>query len=137
MDLSVGEQLALLSADLGDAVVGLAPLSDVRRADAEELDDNAALGFMGAHHADMPDAYDAASPVRQLPLDRPLLVIHGDVDIRAPETRSADFAVAAVATGDTVVPDVPGLSHMDQIDPVAPHWAGSVAWMEHQAPARQ
>lgn len=132
---SVGGQLALLTADLVDAVVGLAPLSDVRRADAEQLDDNAALGFMGAHYADMPDAYDAASPVRQLPLDRPLLVIHGDVDIRVPEAQSADFAAVAVAAGDAVeYRMLPGLGHMDQIDPVAPHWAGSVAWMEHQSP---
>ena len=130
---SAGGQLALLSADLVDAVVALAPVSDLRRVDAEELDDNAALGFMGGHFADMPDAYDAASPVRQLPLDRPLLIIHGDVDIRVPEAQSQDFAAAAVAAGDTAeYRMLPGLGHMDQIDPRAPHWAGAVDWMERQ-----
>jgi len=130
---SVGGQLALLAADLVDAVVALAPLSDVKGADAQELDDNAALGFMGGHYADMPDAYDAASPVRQLPIGRPLLVVHGDVDIRVPEVQSADFAAAAVAAGDTIEYRMfPGLGHMEQIDPTAPHWAGTVAWMEHQ-----
>jgi len=94
---SAGGQLALLTADLVDAVVALAPVSDLSRVDAEELDDNAALGFMGGHFADMPDAYDAASPVRQLPIDRPLLIIHGDVDIRVPEVQSEDFAAAAAA----------------------------------------
>jgi len=130
---SVGGQLALLSADLVDAVVALAPLCDVRRADAEELDDNAALGFMGGHYADMPEAYDAASPVRVLPLDRPLLVIHGDVDIPVPEAQSSEFAAAARAAGDTIdYRMTPGLGHMEQIDPIAPHWAGTVAWMENQ-----
>jgi len=134
---SAGGQLALLTADLVDAVVALAPLSDIKRADAEELDDNAALGFMGGHYADMPDAYDAASPVRQLPIDRPLLIIHGDVDIRVPEVQSGDFAAAAFAAGDTIeYRMLPGLGHMDQIDPIAPHWAGTVAWMEHQGLAK-
>ena len=134
---SAGGQLALLSADLVDAVVGLAPVTDVRRVDAEELDDNAALGFMGGHYADLPDAYDAASPIRQLPLDKPLLIIHGDVDIRVPEAHSEDFAAAAVAADDIIeYRMVAGLSHMDQIDPAAPHWPGTVEWMEHRTAAK-
>jgi len=135
---SVGGQLALLTADLVDAVVGLAPVTDVRRVDAEELDDNAALGFMGGHYAELPEAYDAASPIRQLPLDKPLLIIHGDVDIRVPEAHSEDFAAAAVGAHDIIeYRMIAGLSHMDQIDPAAKHWAGAVEWMEHRSAAKR
>ncbi|MHA7304257.1 alpha/beta hydrolase family protein [Arthrobacter sp. TMN-49] len=127
---SAGGQLALLTADYADAVVGLAPVTDVQRVDAEGLADNAALGFMGAHYADMPGAYDAASPIVQLPLERPLLIVHGDVDDRVPEAHSASFAKAAAVAGDAIDYRVfSGLSHMDQIDPQAQHWADCVAWM--------
>ncbi|WP_315913196.1 alpha/beta hydrolase [Arthrobacter sp. lap29] len=128
---SAGGQLALLAAHLVDAVVALAPVTDVRRVDAEELDDNAALGFMGAHYADMPDAYGLASPISQLPLERPILVVHGDVDVWVPEGHSEDFVQAAVAAGDDIdFQKIPGLDHRAAIDPAAAHWDGTVRWME-------
>ena len=128
---SVGGQLALLSAHLVDAVVALAPVTDVRRVDAEELDDNAALGFMGGPYADEPAAYELASPICQLPLERPMLVIQGDVDIWVPESHSKDFVQAALTAGDAVdFAQIRGLTHMAAIDPAAPHWDGAVRWME-------
>ena len=134
---SVGGQLALLAAHLVDAVVALAPVTDVRRVDAEELDDNAALGFMGGHYAAMPEAYGRASPICRLPLERPLLVIHGDGDLHVPEGHSEDFVEAALAAGDAVdFWKVRGLDHMAAIDPDAPHWEGAVRWMGQRRRAR-
>lgn len=128
---SAGGQLALLTARLVDAVVALAPVTDMRRVDEEELDDNAALGFMGGHYAEMQDAYCVASPIRQVPLGRPILVVHGDVDVWVPEGHSEDFVQAAAAAGDVVdFRMTPGLDHMAAIDPAAPHWDGTVRWME-------
>ena len=130
---SVGGQLALLAAHLVDAVVALAPVTDVRRVDAEDLDDNAALGFMGGHYAAMPDAYDLASPICRLPLERPLLVIHGGGDLHVPQGHSEDFLEAALAAGDVVdFRKIRGLDHMQAIDPAAPHWEGAVLWMEQR-----
>lgn len=130
---SVGGQLALLGAHLADAVVALAPVTDVRRVDAEELDDNAALGLMGGHYADMPTAYELASPICQLPIERPMHVVQGDVDVWVPEGHSKDFVAAALAAGDVVdFRQVRGLDHMDAIDPAAPHWEGTVRWMEQR-----
>ncbi|MDJ0316067.1 alpha/beta hydrolase family protein [Arthrobacter antibioticus] len=130
---SVGGQLALLVADLADAVVGLAPVTDVRRVDAEELDDNAASGFMGGHYADLSDAYDLASPIRQIPLKRPILVVHGDVDVWVPVEHSEDFVKAALAAGDLVdFQKIPGLDHMAAIDPAAAHWRHTVQWMQQR-----
>lgn len=128
---SAGGQLALLAAGLVDAVVALAPVTDMRRVDEEELDDNAALAFMGGYYAQMQDAYSAASPIRQVPLGRPMLVVHGDIDVWVPVGHSEDFVRAAAAAGDVVdfrMP--PGLDHMAAIDPAAPHWGGTVRWME-------
>lgn len=128
---SAGGQLALLSARLVDAVVGLAPVTDMRRVDQEELDDNAALNFMGGHYSDLEDAYALASPIRQLPLKRPILVVHGDTDVWVPEGHSEDFVQAAAAAGDVVdYRMTPGLDHMAAIDPAASHWDGTVRWME-------
>ncbi len=128
---SAGGQLALLSARLVDAVVGLAPVTDMWRVDEEELDDNAALSFMGGHYAQMQDAYDLASPIRQLPLERPILIAHGDVDVWVPVGHSEDFVQAAAEAGDGVdFQMTPGLDHMAAIDPSAPHWDGTVRWME-------
>ncbi len=130
---SVGGQLALLAAHLADAVVALTPVTDVRRVDAEELDDNAALGFMGGHYADMPAAYELASPICQVPIERPTLVVQGDVDVWVPEGHSEDFVSAARAAGDVVdFRKVRGLDHMDAIDPAAAHWEGAVLWMEQR-----
>ncbi|WP_368773177.1 alpha/beta hydrolase family protein [Arthrobacter livingstonensis] len=64
----------------------------------------------------------------------PLLIIHGDVDVRVPEAHSADFAVAAVAPHrDIDYSMLPGLGHMDDIDPTAPHWPVAVDWMERRS----
>lgn len=74
-----------------------------------------------------------ASPIRQLPVDVPLLIIHGDVDVRVPEAHSADFAVAAVAPHrDIDYSKLPGLGRMDDIDHTAPHWPVAVDWMERR-----
>lgn len=132
---SVGGQLALLNTSAVDAVVALAPVTDVSRTDDEMLGEDATVSFMGARAAEMPDGYAAASPIRQLPLDCPLLILHGDVDTRVPVEHSRDFATAALAAGDRVeYREVPGLDHLAAINPRAPHWAAAAAWMAAQRP---
>lgn len=136
---SVGGQLALLSADLVDAVVGLAPVTDMRRTDAEGLGENAAVGFMGAHYADHPDDdYDQASPIRRLPCEAPLFIIHGDADTRVPVAHSTDFVAAALAVHQDIdYKVVPGLGHLAAVDPAAPSWSVVVEWMEHRGAVKQ
>lgn len=127
---SVGGQLALLAAPGLDAVVALAPVTDVARTEREGLGENAAREFMGVDAMDAPGAYRAASPVSQLPLRRPLLLVHGDVDVRVPVEHSTDYYAAAIASGDVVTMRiVPGLSHLDAIRPEAAHWPAVVRWL--------
>ncbi|MEO8282038.1 MAG: alpha/beta hydrolase [Pseudarthrobacter sp.] len=130
---SVGGQLALLNAAAADAVVALAPVTDLSRADDERLGEDAAVAFMGARAADLPSEYAAASPLRQLPFGCPVLVLHGDVDARVPVGHSRDFVTAARAAGDAIdYREVPGMDHMAAINPSASHWAAAAAWMAAQ-----
>jgi acetyl esterase/lipase len=127
---SVGGQLALLNAAAVDAVVALAPVTDVARADDERLGEDAAVDFMGARAADLPAAYAAASPLRNLPLATPVLAIHGDVDVRVPVAHTRDFVAAARTAGGRITYlEVPGLEHVSAIDPSVPHWTAATEWM--------
>lgn len=132
---SVGGQLALLAAEELDAVVALAPITDVARADREGLGEDAAREFMGSASTDALREYAQASPIRQLPIGCPVLVIHGDTDARVPVEHSHDFTAAAEAAGDNIDFRVfPGLGHLEAIDPEAAHWPGAVAWMHGLMP---
>ena len=127
---SVGGQLALLAGKQLDAIVALAPVTDVARTDREHLGEDAASEFMNSSWTQSPQEFDRASPIRQLPLGRPILVIHGDDDDRVPIAHSLDFRAAAESAGDDMVLRViPGLSHRAAIDPQAGHWPGTLQWM--------
>lgn len=128
---SVGGQLALLGADLVDGVVALTPVTDLVLVDQEVLGEGAAYDFMGGHAADLPEEYAAASPVKSVPLGKPLLVIHGAIDNRVPSYHSELFCTVAHAAGDNVQYwEVPLLEHVEAIDPQEPHWANVVLWMD-------
>lgn len=130
---SVGGQLALLNAAAMDAVVALAPVTDVVRADDERLGEDAAVDFMGARAADLPAAYSAASPLKNLPLETPVLAIHGDVDVRVPAAHTRDFVEATRAAGGRIFYlEVQGLEHVAAIDPSVPHWMTATEWMLEQ-----
>ena len=127
---SVGGQLALLAGKQLDAIVALAPVTDVARTDREHLGENAASEFMNSSWTQSPEEFDRASPIRRLPLGRPILIIHGDDDDRVPIEHSLDFRRAAESAGDEVILRViPGLSHRAAIDPQASHWPEALQWM--------
>ncbi|WP_426987013.1 alpha/beta fold hydrolase [Pseudarthrobacter sp. Y6] len=133
---SAGGHLALLSVDQLDAVVALAPVTDLVRIEREGLGEDAALEFMGATAADCPTEYQRASPISVLPSGCPVLVVHGQDDERVPLAHSQDFTAAAQAVGDEISLDTPaGLGHFDVIDPTAAHWPAVVKWLENLCPS--
>lgn len=134
---SVGGQLVLLTAELADAVVALAPVTDVERTYHEALGEHAALEYFGASPADAPETYRQASAVRQLPLHTPTLLVHGSNDTRVPVGHSLDYFRAAEESGSAVVfREYAELSHLEDIDPSAAHWSEVVSWMaDVSAPA--
>ncbi|EMY33152.1 esterase family protein [Arthrobacter crystallopoietes BAB-32] len=135
---SVGGQLALLTADLLDAVVALAPVTDTGRTYREGLGENAAAEFFGVSPEQAPEVYAGASPIRQLPLETPALVVHGAVDQRVPVEHSLDYLARARAAGDRTDFISPyDLDHLAAIDPSAQVWPSVREWMDNvpvQAP---
>ncbi|WP_034286686.1 alpha/beta hydrolase family protein [Amycolatopsis benzoatilytica] len=125
---SAGGHLALLAGKrLGlSGVVALAPITDVPRARAENLGEGAAGLFLTG---DDP----AASPIRQLPIGCPQLVVQGDADVRVPAPHSRDYVAAAVAAGDEVeYLELPGVDHFRLIDPADEPWKPARGWLDRR-----
>lgn len=135
---SVGGQLALLTADRVDAVVALAPVTDLARTRAEGLGEDAVREFVPEPPEERPEPYAEGSPILQLPVGRPLLVVQGDADTRVPVGHSADYVQRALEVGDQVEARVlSGVDHLTLIDPAQPHWAEVTDWMALRSGARE
>lgn len=125
---SVGGQLALLGARDGDAVVALAPVTDLVRGFHEGIGDDAVAEFFGAPPDAAATEYAAASPLAQVPPRGNVLVVHGADDARVPISHTRAYVDAAGAAVELL--ELPELSHLDAIVPSAPHWPHVHAWLE-------
>ncbi|MFB2586794.1 alpha/beta hydrolase family protein [Herbiconiux liukaitaii] len=135
---SVGGQLALLGGQEGDAVVALAPVTDIARGYHESIGDGAVAEFFGDDPTTIPDAYAEASPLAHLPPSAEVLLVHGADDTRVPLPHTRAYLQAAQAAGATpTLLELPHLSHLDAIAPDAPHWPRVHTWLDHwQHPPR-
>ncbi|WP_051792605.1 alpha/beta hydrolase family protein [Amycolatopsis jejuensis] len=125
---SAGGHLALLAGKPASlsGVVALAPITDVPRAAAEELGEGAARQFLTG---DDP----AASPIRQLPIGCPQVVVQGEADVRVPVAHSRDYVTAAQAAGDDVeYVELPGVDHFRLIDPADEPWQPAREWLDRR-----
>jgi acetyl esterase/lipase len=122
---SVGGQLALLHAARADAVVALAPVTDLVRGYDEGIGEDAVVGFMERTPAQDPAAYAAASPLTIAP-PCPVLVVHGADDARVPIAHTRDYVAAHPAVA---LQEHAELSHLALVDPAAPHWADVHSWL--------
>lgn len=139
---SAGGHLALLDAARTPAdravplrgVVGLAPLTDLRRAHAlgggETIE-----AFLGGTPDGRGDAYDAASPVARLPLGLPQLLVHGTLDDHVAPDMAAAYVDAARAAGDRATLELfPGHDHFRVADADSRAWAAVAAFLDATAP---
>jgi acetyl esterase/lipase len=126
---SVGGQLALLHAARADAVVALAPVTDLARGFAEGIGEDAVIDFMGRTPEQDPAGYAAASPLSTTP-PCPVLVVHGADDARVPIAHTRDYVALHP---EVELQEHPELSHLALIDPAAPHWAGVHGWIDARA----
>lgn len=126
---SVGGQLVLLTAQLMDAVVALAPVTDVIRAYNDHLGENAAQAFFQRSPAKAPECFLSASPIAQLPLQTRTLVVHGSVDERVPVEYARDYCRQAVFMGDEISYWEERLTHREVIDPNQPFWDRVQLWL--------
>ncbi len=100
-------------------VVSQAGVLDLRAAHRAGLGDGAVKGFLGRAPGPADDVLD---PIRQVPLDVPVLCVHGRADEVVPISQSRRYVKAATAAGATaeLVP-VAG-EHFAVIDTATPAW---------------
>ena len=104
-------------------VVALAPVADLARAYADELDGDAVAALLGGTPNDVPDRYEAADPARILrnrdragiPVQPPITVLHGSGDDRVPAAHSRDLPRIEYV-------ELPGVGHFELIDPLSAVW---------------
>jgi acetyl esterase/lipase len=109
------------------AVVGLAPVLDLAEAERRALGSHAVAEFIGGGPADVPDRYRAVSPIQQLPVGIPQLVVHGALDDRVPLALSEEYVARAREVGDRVtLLELPQTDHFAVIDPSHRGWIDTV-----------
>lgn len=116
---SAGGHLALWLAaqntlDL-QAVIALAPVTDLRKAQAKSLGGGAVAAFLG----DRPEALPICSPIDLLPIKAPQTLLHGTQDDVVPLEQSEIFA-AASANANLI--KLEGSGHFELIDPRSSAW---------------
>jgi len=105
------------------AVAALAPIGDLQAAHDADVGSGAVEAFIRRAPDQSPERHAAASPIKNLPIGVPLLVIHGDEDEQIPVANSRSFAGRAADEGDTVVyHELEGVGHDALINPASPAW---------------
>lgn len=116
-------------------VVALAAVSSLAGCHQRRLGNGAAAALMGGGPGEFPERYRAADPVALLPLGCPVQLVHGTLDEDVPPELSRAFAARAGKAGDTVtLKELPGITHLDLIDPLSPAWPVVLAAFNALAP---
>ena len=111
---SAGGHLALWAAAeaLVPAAVSLAGVCDLQAGVRDNLGDGAVSAFL--HGRDQPDA----DPIRRLPIDVPILLVHGTEDDVVPIAQSRTFAAASGCD----LLELRGAGHFEVVDPRTTYW---------------
>ncbi len=106
------------------AVVAQAPVANLERARSLVEPGGVVNALLGGAPEEQPERYELTNPVRQVPLDIPVLLVHGPEDRTVSVGQSRDYEQAARAAGATVeLVEVPGATHRDHVDPRSTAWA--------------
>jgi pimeloyl-ACP methyl ester carboxylesterase len=96
---------------------------DLRRGAELRLSDGVIDQLLGGRAA-LPERLALASPYELLPLGRPQVLIHGQVDEAVPIELSRRYAERAAALGDPAeLVELPATGHFELIDPRLPQGA--------------
>jgi pimeloyl-ACP methyl ester carboxylesterase len=116
-------------------VVVLAGVSGLADCYDQGLGNGAAAALMGGGPARFPQRYRAADPAALLPLGCPVRLVYGSLDDVVPPAMSVRYAALGRAAGDdTTVAELPGVGHLDVIDPLSPAWPAVMAAFKDLAP---
>ncbi|HEV2974283.1 MAG TPA: alpha/beta hydrolase [Solirubrobacteraceae bacterium] len=113
-------------------VISLAGVCDLSGA-YREWNGGAVRALMGGSPEDLPERYDVADPLRQVPLAMPALLVHGVRDETVSVRLSRDYAAAARAAGAAVeLVEIDGAAgaHRAFIEPHGAAWAPVWRWLE-------
>ncbi len=94
--------------------------------------DSAVGALMGGSPEELPDRYAAGNPISSVPLEMPVLLVHGVLDQTVSVRRSRDYAAAALAAGGQVeLVEIEGEAgrHRAHIDPREAAWAEVTRWL--------
>jgi acetyl esterase/lipase len=99
-------------------IVALAAVADLRRAWELKLSRTVVADLLGGAPDAVPERYDAASPVEQLPLGLAQTLIHGTEDANVPFEISRRYVERAKERGDNAeLVTLEGAEHFGVIDP--------------------
>ena len=99
-------------------VVSLAGVTDLRRAWELKLSSTVVADFLGGSPAEVPERYDFASPIEQLPLGIPQRLFHGTKDESVPLEISERYVTAARERGDDAeLITLENAGHFELVDP--------------------
>lgn len=113
--------------------VAQAGVVDLREALRLHLSDDVVGRLLGGTPGRHPRRYELASPVERLPLGVPQLLVHGDADDVVPISIARGYGRRALDAGDPCeLVELPGLGHMEHIDPRSVAWPPVVGWLERQ-----
>jgi acetyl esterase/lipase len=93
----------------------------------------AVRALMGGAPGELPERYDAANPLAKVPLEVPVLLVHGVLDETVSVRLSRDYAAAAFAAGgDVELVEIAGQAgrHRAHIDPRGQAWAAVIGRLE-------
>lgn len=105
------------------AAVSQSGVLDLATAARDRVGDTAVPDLLGGGPADVPERYEVADPMRQIPLRQPVMCVHPRADESVPYAQSEAYVAASASAGArAILREVPG-DHMALIDIAAPAWA--------------
>jgi dipeptidyl aminopeptidase/acylaminoacyl peptidase len=107
---------------------------DLRSAASQGVGGDVVKELLGGDPGQVPDRYDAASPMALLPSDVPTLCLHGTADANVPISQSETYVDAAKQLGgDATLDVIDGADHFVLIDPTSAPWRRVTDWIDRTA----
>ncbi len=105
------------------AVIAQAPVANLERARSLVEPGGVVHELLGGTPEELPDRYALANPARRIPLEMPVLLVHGADDKTVTVGQSRDYAQAARAAGAAVeLVEPPQAIHRSHLDPRSTAW---------------
>jgi acetyl esterase/lipase len=98
--------------------ISLAGVVDLAAAARRRIGGDAVLDLMGGGPDEVPGRYSLGSPAELIPSDTRQVLVHGLDDTTVPHTLSKDYVeLVCLRGGDARYVPLPGVAHMEMIDP--------------------